>query len=184
MNKSIVLSVLLACLVPCLQAQSSGSDEGWPGTLKGGICIQKTQKLYWENGFAFDYSCAKILDNRVHFGANYVTSRLGSAIGSNAIKQDNVLFSAAYHFRHQKRLQPFVRLNLGYFKADYESELFDALPNSAFVKALDAGLSYEFKIPLTLQVCAGYNLSAGTGTTGPGTLFPVYYKMSILYTLF
>lgn len=184
MKKRIVLSLLFLSLVFCLQAQTPETDVGWPGTLKGGIRFQKAQKLYWENGFAFDYSSTKILDRRLHFAASYASTRLGSAMGSNAIRQDNYLLSTAYHFRPQKQLQPFVRLNLGCFYADYESPIFNALPNTAFLTSFDAGLSYEFKCPLTLQLSAGYNLNAGTGISGPGTLFPVFYQMSLLYTIF
>jgi hypothetical protein len=183
MKKIVVLSFLFLSSVLSLQAQASDANA-WLGTLKGGFRIQKAQKLYWENGFAIDYACPKILDSRIHFGASYATSRLGSALGTNAIKQDNYLVSAAYHFRHQKALQPFARLNVGYFHADYEAAIFDVLPSSAFLTSIDAGLSYEFKFPLTLNLSAGYNLNAGTGIAGPGTLFPVFYQMSILYTVF
>jgi hypothetical protein len=184
MKKILLVSVLSISFFLGSYAQNSTTNDGWPGTLKGGFRIQKAQKLYWENGFAFDYSCSKLLDSRIHFGASYATTRLGSAMGTNAIKQDNFLFSTAYHFRPQKVLQPFVRLNLGYFHADYESPIFNALPNSAFLTSLDAGLSYEFRFPLTLNLSAGYNLNVGTGIAGPGTLFPVFYQMSILYTIF
>ena len=180
MKKCTALLFLCICLVSGLHAQS---DSGL-GELKAGIRIQKAQKLYWENGVAFDYANPKILYSRIHFGASYATSRLGSALGSNAIKQDNYLVSAAYHFRPQKQLQPFARLNLGYFHADYEEAVFDVLPNSAFMTSVDAGLYYEFKIPLTLSLSAGYNLNAGTGSAGPGTLFPVYYQLSVFYTIF
>lgn len=179
MKKLLVLPVLLLSLAFCLQAQTTDA-----GTLKGGIRLQKAQKLYWENGFALDYSNENLLDSRLHFGVGYATSRLGSALGTNAVKQDNFLFSSTFHFRPHHALQPFARLNLGYFKADYESPIFDVLPNSAFVTAIEAGLSYECNIPLTLELSAGYNLSAGSGVAGPGTLFPVYYQLSILYTLF
>jgi hypothetical protein len=180
MKKCTALFFLCIGLAWGLHAQS---DNGL-GELKAGIRIQKAQKLYWENGFALDYANPKILNSRIHFGASYATSRLGSALGSNAIKQDNYLVSAAYHFRPHKQLQPFARLNLGYFHADYEAAEFDVLPNSAFMTSVDAGLYYEFKIPLTLSLSAGFNLNAGTGSAGPGTLFPVYYQMSVFYTIF
>ena len=73
---------------------------------------------------------------------------------------------------------------MGYFHADYESAIFDVLPNAAFLFSIDAGLSYEFKVPLTINLSAGYNLNTGTGSDGPGTLYPVFYQMSIYYTLF
>jgi hypothetical protein len=183
MKKKIVLSILFVASVLCSQAQSSGTNAGWPGELKGGIRIQKAQKLYWENGFSFDVASPKIADSRIHFGLSYVTTRLGSAVGSNAIKQDNYLISAGFHFRHQKQLQPFIRLNTGYFHADYEDEIFNVLPNSAFLMSADAGLSYEFRVPFTVSLSAGYNLTSGNGTSGPGTLYPFYYQMSIFYTI-
>ena len=183
MIKNLVLSILSIFSVLCLNAQHSGTNNSWLGELKGGIRIQKAQKLYWENGFALDFASPKIADSRIHFGASYVTSRLGSAMGSNAIKQDNYLINAAYHFRHQKQFQPFARLNTGYFHADYEEDIFDVLPNSAFLFSIDAGLSYEFNIPLTASISAGYNLNSGSGTSGPGTLYPVFYQMSIFYTI-
>jgi hypothetical protein len=184
MKKKIILSTLCIFSVLCLNAQHPGTNSSWLGELKGGIRIQKAQKLYWENGFSLDYASSNILDSRIHFGLSYVTTRLGSAVSSNAIKQDNYLVSAGYHFRHQKELQPFVRLNTGYFHADYEEEIFDVLPNNAFLFSADAGLSYEFGIPLTVSLSAGYNLNSGSGTSGPGTLYPFYYQMSIFYTLF
>jgi hypothetical protein len=183
MAKKIVLSILFIGSVLCLQAKTPGPKEGWFGELKGGIRLQKTQKLYWENGFAFDFTSPKIADQSVHFGVSYVTSRLGTAMGSNAIKQDNFLVSSGYHFRHKKELQPFTRLNMGYFHADYEEAIFDVLPNTSFLLSLDAGLSYEFKVPITLNLSAGYNFISGKGSSGPGTLFPVFYQMSIYYTL-
>jgi hypothetical protein len=182
MKKKVVFCTLFISTVLCLQGQSSTKAD-WLGELKGGFRFQKTQKLYWENGFTFDFTSPKIADSRIHFGASYVTSRLGSAMGSNAIKQDNFLISAAYHFRHQKQFQPFARLNTGYFHADYEEDIFDVLPNSAFLFSIDAGLAYEFSIPLTVSLSAGYNLNSGSGTSGPGTLYPVFYQMSFFYTI-
>jgi hypothetical protein len=183
MTKKLVLSILFITSVLFLYAQNQSSKDGWLGELKGGIRIQKAQKLYWENGVSFDFTSPKILDRRVHLGASYVTSRLGSAMGSNAIRQDNFLFSSGYHFRHKKQLQPFARLNLGFFHADYEDAIFNVLHNKAFLFSLDAGLEYEFRVPITLNLSAGYNLNSGTGSAGPGTLFPVFYQMSIYYTI-
>ena len=182
MKNKVVFCTLFISTVLCLQGQSSTKAD-WFGELKGGFRFQKTQKFYWENVFSFDFASPKIADSRIHFGASYVTSRLGSAMGSNAIKQGNYLISAAYHFRQQKQFQPFARLNTGYFHADYEEDIFDVLPNSAFLFSIDAGLAYEFNIPLTASISAGYNLNSGSGSSGPGTLYPVFYQMSFFYTI-
>ena len=183
MKKKYVLAFIFITSVIYLQAQTSNTESGWLGELKGGIRIQKTQKLYWENGIALNFSSPKIFDSRIHIGMSYVTSRLGSAIGTNAIKQDNFLLNVGYHFRHQKKIQPFTRLNMGYFHADYEYAIFDVLPNTSLLLSIDAGLSYEFEAPLTINLSTGYNLITGSGSTGPGTLYPVFYQMSIFYTL-
>ena|SRR5680860_194363 len=102
MKKKFVIAFLFITSVICLQAQTSGTEDGWLGELKGGIRIQKTQKLYWENGFAFDFASPKIADSRIHIGVSYVTTRFGSAMGTNAIKQDNFLLSLGFYFRHKK----------------------------------------------------------------------------------
>jgi hypothetical protein len=164
-----------------IRAQAPGGSL--PAELKGGVRVQKAQKLYWENGFTLDYASPKLVNRKVHLGVSYVSSRLGSAMGSNAIKQDQFFISGAYHFRNQKKLQPFARLNTGVFHADYEKEIFDDLPNNAFLLSLDGGLYYNFNAPVTAGVSAGYNFSSGSGSSGPGTLYPVFYQMSIYYTL-
>jgi hypothetical protein len=183
MNKKNLLTFLFIASIICFQAQISEPKNDWLGALKVGVRAQKTQKLYWENGFTVDFTYPKILNNRLHFGLSYVTTRLGSALGTNAIKQDNYLLNVGYFFRNQKKLQPFTRLNTGYFYADYESEIFDKLPNTALLLSLDAGLSYELKAPITIDLSAGFNLNTGSGSKGPGTLYPIFYQLSVYYTL-
>ncbi|UAM99227.1 hypothetical protein K8354_05230 [Polaribacter litorisediminis] len=184
MKKKHYLFLLFITSFMCIQSQNRKTQNDWLGEFKVGVRVQKTQKLYWENGLTVDFTSPKILKNRLHLGLSYVSSRFGSAMGSNAIKQDNFLINAGYFFRHQKKLQPFGRLNTGFFYADYESEIFDVLPNTALLLSLDAGFSYQFDAPITLQISTGYNLNTGTGSAGPGTLFPVFYQLSLYYTLF
>lgn len=69
MKKKRVLSILFISFFLCFQAQSSGTKEDWLGELKGGLRIQKAQKLYWENGFSFDFASPRIADSRIHLGA-------------------------------------------------------------------------------------------------------------------
>ena len=183
-NRVLLTSLLLFISHSSLQAQNTNNATDWLGEFKVGIRVQKTQKLYWENGVAVDFTSPKILNNRVHIGLSYVSSRLGSAAGTNAIKQDNYLLNLGYHFRPQKKFQYFTRLNLGYFRADYEYAIFDVLQNTAMLFSLDAGISYAFNFPITLNLSTGYSFNSGTGLEGPGTLYPVFYQMSIFYTLF
>jgi len=181
MRKLYVLVVFFFCATLNIRAQTPNGSL--PAELKVGVRFQKAQKLYWENGFTLDYANPKLANRKVHFGASYITSRLGSAIGSNAIKQDQFFISGAYHFRSQKKLQPFARLNAGVFHADYEKAIFDDLPNNAFLLSLDGGLYYSFNAPFTAGLGVGYNFSSGSGSSGPGTLYPLFYQLSIYYTL-
>ena len=145
-----------------------------------GLRFQKTQDLYYENGVTAQYN----LDNRWALGGSYYSSRMGSALGSNAIKQDNFIVSAAYFFRPERKLEPFIRANAGYFMADYEEELFDDLAQSSALASADAGIVYHLNVPLKISLSVGYNGITGSGNEGAGTLYPVFYQTSITWNIF
>ncbi len=178
MKKLIIINLFVFALMFYAKAQDVQHF------LQGGLMFQKVQKLYWENGFALDYSNKNILDRKIHFGFAYATSRLGSAVGSNAIKQDNFIVSANYHFLSDKKLNITLGLNTGFFSADYESELFDVLDNNSMLLALNLGVFYKFNDKLTASLSTGYNIISSNGASGPGTLFPVYYRMAAFYSIF
>ncbi|TXK36708.1 outer membrane beta-barrel protein [Pontibacter qinzhouensis] len=157
-----------------------GSAFGQQKALDIGIRFQKSLDMYYENGLTAQY----MLTERWAVGAHYVSSRLGSAMGSNAIRQDNMLVSGAYLFRPQRLLRPFVRANLGYFRADYEADIFDRLPNTSALASAEAGLSYPITPPLKVSGSLGYNALTGDGTSGPGTLFPIFYQLSFTWNVF
>ena len=99
--KKSVLVVSLVILYVNMMAQKR--------ELNVGLAFQQTQYLYNENGLAFDYSCANLLNKHLHIKGAFVSSRLGSAIGSNALKQDNYMIGAHYYFSNEKPLQYFDR---------------------------------------------------------------------------
>ena len=152
--------------------------------LEVGLRFQKSINLYYENGFTIQYADERLLSKRLYLGFSYVTSRFGTAMGSNAIKQDNYIISGSWIFRPQRSLQPFIRLNTGYFIADYEDPVFDVLPNSSVLLAPETGLSYRFNFPLKAGVALGYNVITGNGIDGPGTLYPLYVQTSITWNIF
>lgn len=183
MSKTLFSCYLLINAVIHLQAQSPIAENSLIGNLKIGLVIQKTQSLYIENGFSINLSSPKVLENRISIGLRFITSKLGSAFRTNAIKQDHLLLNIGYHFRSRKRLQAFSRLNVGYFHANYEYAIFETLPNSSLLCSLDAGISYVFKAPISINLSTGYNFITGSGSKRPGTLYPLYYQISIYYTL-
>jgi len=173
MKKAILL--LFAFYSFGIQAQS----------FNAGIRIQKTHKMYWENGFSLQYSFKDFAPDRLYIGFDYVTSRLGSAMGSNAIKQDNFLLSGTWYFKDPKPFRFHVRLNVGYFYSDYEEEVFDELPNTAFLLSPEIGFNYTFKnIPVALNLGSGYYIDFAKAGYSPGTLQPLYYHLDVFYTIF
>ncbi|TCD00192.1 outer membrane beta-barrel protein [Pedobacter psychroterrae] len=167
-------------LIVCLLLLATITSKSQTKSLDIGLRFQKTQDLYYENGITAQYQLSK----RWAIGGSYYTSRLGSALSSNAIKQDNFIVSAAYLFRPERKLRPFVRANVGYFIADYESELFDNLSNTSAIASADAGLAYEFNCPLKVSLSLGYNGITGSGDEGAGTLYPVFYQASVTWNIF
>jgi hypothetical protein len=189
MTRKLLSTIILLLFFTGLRAQSDTTkapeaERPHIRILQAGIKIQKTQKLYWENGIYLDWGCNRLFDYHLHFGFSYVSSRLGSAMGSNAIKQDNYIFHSAWHFRPTKSLQPVIRMNTGYFHADYEDPIFDVLDNTAFIFGLEAGLVYEFDFPMSAGLTVGYTFTGGDGTSGPGTLYPIFYQLSIYTPVF
>ena len=174
---------LLFFLILWLLCFTAGSALGQGGTLDVGLRLQKTLNLYHENGITVQYAHPGLFKNRLALGFNYVTSRLGSAINSNALKQDNIFFSGSYLFRPQRTIHPFLRANAGWFRADYESEIFQNLDNSSPLLSAEVGLVVPTKTRLKTGASLGYNLITGSGTEGPGTLYPVFYQLSVTWSL-
>jgi hypothetical protein len=166
---------LLFALVLC----SSFHSRAQHSILDLGLRIQKTPNLYNENGISAAYSHKNLKPDRLYFGLAYVSSRLGTASGSNAIKQDNFLLSSAYYFRRDHHFRPLLKINTGYFSASYGEPMFDDLPNSSLLLSSEAGISYQTNIPLKAAASLGYNFITGDGVNGPGTLYPVFYQLTL-----
>lgn len=174
--KQFIFLVLFLPIIGII-AQEKTSRE-----LSGGIVLQKTQNLYIENGVGLDYTCDRLLKKKIHIKGTYLSSRLGSAVGSNAIKQDYFILGADYRFFSDKPLQLLAGLNTGLFTADYEDAIFDDLPSTSLLLAIETGLNYKFKqIPLSASLTIGYNVRNGNGVDIPGSLFPVFYKVGFMY---
>jgi hypothetical protein len=161
--------------VNCLFAQS----------LNVGIKIQKSHLMYWENGISAQYSFKNFKPSQFYIGFEYLTSALGSALGSNALKQQRYLASAAWHFRKEKAFQIITKLNTGFFHVNLESEIFQDLPKNAFLLSPEVGLCYHFtQLPVAVQLGGSWNLNFAKEGYSPGTLTPLSYHLAIYYQLF
>lgn len=174
-RKTLSLAILL------LTAYGMFAQKPISRDLRVGFVFQQTQYLYAENGVGLDYTCERLLNKKIHIKASYLTSRLGSAIGTNALKQDNFVLGAHYYFMSENNFQLLAGINTGLFVVDYENPVFDVLPKSSTIFAVETGMHYDFKFPLTVSLTAGYNLRNGNGIDIPGSLFPVFYKLSLMY---
>ena len=176
MKKPNFVLFALLLFTPIIQSQNKVTDE-----LGIGLRFQKTEGLYWENGVGADYTSDLLLHKKLHLTLSYVTSRLGTALVGNAIRQDNYLIGANWHFISNKSLQPYVGLNTGFFHADMENPIFNILPHNSLLLSADAGLFYKFKFPVATSLSVSYNFISGDGVNSPGTLYPVYYQLSVFY---
>jgi len=176
MIKKTLLTLLFFTGYLAANAQNSVLDVG--------IRMQKEIGLYYENGFTLNYSYKNLMPDKLYFGLTYVSSRFGTAINSNAIKQDNFLFSPAYYFRKNHLIRPFVRVDVGYFDADYGSKIFDVLPSKTLLLSSDLGVSVQTHCPLKLSASLGYNFITSNGTNNvPGTIYPVFYQLTLSWNL-
>ena len=178
----MTLRLLLGLLLIGAVATPSGAQSPRP-TLDVGIRLQKTIGLYVENGLTVQYSHPKLTRQRLVVGLSYVTSRLGTALGSNAVKQDNLLVSASCFFRPARVIRPVLRLNAGYFRADYGFDLFNVLPRTSPLISPELGLYVCPRLPLKVGATVGYNLLTGNGISGPGTLYPVFVQTSVTWNV-
>lgn len=176
----------LLILIFTLSMSSKAGDSIPMHHFHVGIRSMKFVGFYLENGFTVEYSSKRIGEHKIQFGANFVTSSLGSALFSNGVSSTQMEFSIIKHFRHDRFFQPLVRINAGLAHASYGSSEFDALTRNGFLLSAELGLSY--RIPLrrenvSLKAGFGYNLFTGDGKKGLSTVYPVYSQLSILYRL-
>jgi hypothetical protein len=183
MRTRSLLIPLLAWATLSVTVAQNRSNQSSGAVLDVGVRLQKSVNLYAENGITAQYTHPKLASKRLYFGLSYVTSRLGTALGSNAIKQDNFLASASWHFRPNWLVRPVAKINVGYFAADYGSSLFDALPKTSLLASPEFGLCYCPNFPLKINASIGYNLITGDGLTGPGTLYPVFLQTSVTWNI-
>ena len=176
MNRIIITLIFVLLADYLLFAQ----DES---CFSAGLRFQKTHNLYYENGITFDFNNQKLLNNSLHLGFSYATSRLGFAISSNALKQDNYLISFGYYFRHEKIISPIIQVNTGFFYADMEEPMFESIPHKSMLLSVEPGVYINFKFPIKAKATIGYNFITGDGVTGPGTLYPLFFELSIFYQM-
>ncbi len=181
--KGFIMS-LYSCLISCsIFLAFSFSSSATESELSLGLKFQKTHKLYYENGIIAEYSSSAFLGNNFHTGLSFISSRLGSAFNSNAIKQDIFLLHTSYSFLDKAVVNPFIKLNAGFIIADYQDPVFDNIDNIMPLSSIDFGLSYTPNLPIKAQASFGYNIITSDGTSGVGTVYPLYFNILIMWNI-
>jgi len=142
--------------------------------------------FYYLNGFSGDISFKKVMDHKLHFGFNVATSLLGSGIASNAVTATEVEVSVSRFYRVHKRLQPMLRLNVGFANAHYGDAIFDDLPQNDMLLSFEPGIAYTFpqkENRMKILLSGGYNFISGNGITGLGTVYPVYGSLAFFWKM-
>jgi hypothetical protein len=155
------------------------------GHFSAGLKFQKTVNLYYENGLELGYTHDLLWKRRIQFGLSYVTSRLGSAMGRNALKQDNYVLSTGLHFRPVKLVDPFVQINLGYFYYDTEIPEFNFLDNHSMIFSFVSGVKFNIDPKLGgVYIDLGYNFITGKEGEGAGTLYPMFFNLGLVFNIY
>lgn len=149
-----------------------------------GLKFQKAVGFYWTNGVYSEFSSTKLMKQKISIGLGFVTSNFGSAISSNALSTFQLESSLIKYFRKGKNFSPFIRLNSGWAHVNYNNPIFDALPKNQFLLSFETGMSYDFKFPLRILLGGGYNVFYGDGSSGLGSVFPIYYQLAFVYEIF
>lgn len=169
----LILSVLLVSTI------SYGQDSNCLQT-EIGIRTKKQVGFYWVNGITAEWSISKIASGSLHLGTNITSSILGTAFRSNAIPTLETELSLIKYFRYSKSLQPITRLNLGFAKAFYGSG-YNSVPSIGVLCSIETGFQYRINKKFTASLFGGFNLITGNGTSGLGTIFPLYYGLGIKF---
>ncbi len=172
MKKYIILLAFIYLINTSISLSEETESINEKSILSVGPIINKSVGLYWSNGFLVNYTPNNL--KRLSYGFRFHTTRLGSAISSNAIQQENYILNVAYEFLKYENYQSSVILNAGYFYSDYESDIFKDIPNSTMTLALE--LSQSFSI---YNLSFGYNFIHGDGSNGIGTLYPFYFQFGM-----
>ncbi len=146
-----------------------------------GIRIQKTWELYWENGITLQWQPAEIFGGRPLISADFVSSRLGSAINSNALKQEIYRLGLGLRFRNNQRFRPGFRLNPGFYHLDYEFEIFKDLDVNAFTLSGEILALIDIYKGSAIQTSIGMHVLNSNGENGKGGVFPLYAALEIMW---
>lgn len=127
--------------------------------------------FYPQFGLCASVAHERVLHGHPRFSFSVTSSRLSVLAGRNALKKENVLFSAGWYFRPGKIIDPFAGIDAGFtrFSREYE-ELFALLPTSAGMFNVRAGI-----VSTLLGGKLRPSIEAGVAVVTSSTVFPLFF---------
>lgn len=153
--------------------------QKFPSSIETGFLMQKSVGMYTDAGLYAGFFPSDSLPMSI--GVEYLSTRFGSAISSNALKQDSFLANCSYFFRNKKTIRPFAGVNFGFTHVDFGSELFNELPNKALLLSPEGGVKVLFLSNFQSSASAGFNLLTSDGTGGVGSVMLLFCQFSVGY---
>jgi hypothetical protein len=128
---------LLALLAPFAAAPAAAAQT--PPTLLVGAFVESNYST--QPGLQVAYASPAWRGGRPRLTASYSTTRIATAMGSNALTEDRVQLGAGWYFRPDRALTPYLAANVGYTRFDREDpELFALLDAGAPLASLLLGV--------------------------------------------
>jgi hypothetical protein len=108
-------------------------------SIPAGIVVE--HNFYNQFGLRAAVSDDRILSGRPRLALSYTTSRFLTMFGGNALNKDNFLFTAGWHFRPMRKIDPYVAIDAGFTRFDREDDvIFAKLKNTGGLLALRLGI--------------------------------------------
>ncbi len=145
------------------------------------LASQKTQELYYENGFLVEFTHPSLWKERIQFEAGYISTRLGSALNSEAFLIDEYLIATSLHFRPQRKFDPYLQIRSGIWHHDpgVSAEWAQEFVETEAILALAGGFQWNI-----VPKWGGLDLGLGYQVLEKSDLqFPLFYHIGLRFNL-
>jgi hypothetical protein len=165
----------LATLVLCLGVAGSAEAQQ-PRTVLVGVFVESNYST--QPGVQVSYSSERLLGGGPRFSAAYSTTRLATALGSNALVEDRFQAGAGWHFRRDRTVSPNLTASAGYARFGVDDDPVFALLDSGspFVSLL---IGTEVRLLPALRV--GGNV--GYSPLQSSTVYPLVATLGLNYAI-
>jgi len=154
--RKLFVALLFAPLLAGGPGPALTQQAGEGSTILIGTFVEKNYST--QPGAQVSYSSAAIMGGRPRFSASYSTTRLATALGSNALSEDRLQLGASWYFRPERTLSPFAGANAGYTRFDREDpHLFEDLDNASPILSFLAGTELRLHRALRATGSIGYS---------------------------